>query len=288
MGTLQNSNAVKQDKPEKPYLSQVTFREDRWYLPDEPLLGFVEIPAGRFWMGSEDNDAYDDEKPRHELDLPTFYMARYPVTVAQFKVFVEQSGYEYYPDCLKGLPSHPVVWETWYEAMKYCRWLDEKLHDEECVPEPLRTVLKGNPSLHATLPTEAEWEKAARGTDGRKYPWGEEFDSQKANTGEAEIGGTNAVGCFTDGASPYGLLDMSGNVWEWTRSLLYFDYPYSKKLEEREDLDAERETARVVRGGAFSSVPRITRCTYRVRGIPFDRIDDFGFRVALSPFPYEL
>jgi formylglycine-generating enzyme required for sulfatase activity len=151
------------------------FRTDAWYLPNESLLGFVEIPAGPFLMGSnpkQDRDAQKDEQPQHAVNLPRYYIARYPVTVAQFRAFTEESGYQPEDeDSLRGLPNHPVVNMNWYEALKYCEWLTERLREWEGTPEPLATLLRRG-SWRVTLPSEAEWEKAARGTDGRIYPRG--------------------------------------------------------------------------------------------------------------------
>ncbi len=157
-------------------LGDPRFRPDPsgWFLPDEPLLGFVEIPAGEFLMGSDkekDSQAWDNELKQHKLTLPRYYIARYPVTVAQFQSFVNESGYKpEHPECLNGLPNHPVVNVTWYEALKYCDWLTEQLRAWEGTPEPLASLLKKQ-GWRLTLPSEAEWEKAARGADGRIYPW---------------------------------------------------------------------------------------------------------------------
>ena len=125
-------------------LGDPRFRPDAWFLPDEPLLGFVEIPAGPFTMGSDpDQDpeyARKEELPQHQLDLPGFYMARYPVTVAQFQRFCDVSGYQPEdPDSLRDPANRPVRWVTWYEALKYCDWLTETLRDWEKTPEPLAT-----------------------------------------------------------------------------------------------------------------------------------------------------
>ncbi len=278
--------------PERRYVSdRPVFREDTWYLPDDDLLGFVEIPAGRFWMGSDDDDedAFKNEKPKHTIELPTFYLARYPVTVAQYRAFVDDEHYLLKDkDALKGIPNHPVVRVTWHDALAYCRWLDGKLRRRKDIPRELKILLEENPSLKITLPSEAEWEKAARGTDGRRYPWGELFDSEKANTSETNIGTTSTVGAFPGGASPYGILDMSGNVWEWTRSLWgknplkpTYVYPYSKRMLERENLDTAKYMLRVKRGGSFNYGPGYTRCAYRSW---YDRIGGGGFRVAVSPF----
>ncbi len=164
-------------------LGDPRFRADAWYLPDEPLLGFVEIPAGAFWMGSTQRDrmANDDEKPRHRVTLPRYYIARYPVTVAQFRAFDEASGRK--PNAvlsLDGLPTHPVTDVSWYEALAYCDWLTGRLRTWEHTPEPLASLLRQE-DWCVTLPSEAEWEKAARGKDGRVYPWGNDPDPDRVN-----------------------------------------------------------------------------------------------------------
>jgi formylglycine-generating enzyme required for sulfatase activity len=264
-------------------LGDPRFREDAWYLPDELLLGFVKIPEGPFVMGDGSN--------QHELTLPAYYIARYPVTVAQFRTFVEASGYE--PDTersLQGVDNHPVVNVTWYDALAYCDWLTQRLRGWEGTPEPLVTLLRRDGWV-ITLPSEAEWEKAARGTDGRRYPWGTESDPDRANYDDTGIGTTSAVGCFPGGASPYVVEDLSGNVWEWTRSLwdkdLFepeFGYPYDSE-DGREDLEAGDDVRRVVRGGAFGDTEGLVRCAYRnLRRYPDFRYYDRGFRVVVSPF----
>jgi formylglycine-generating enzyme required for sulfatase activity len=272
-------------------LGDPRFPAEAWYLPNEPLLGFVEIPAGPFRMGSDgrhDPDAFDEEKPQHEVRLPRYFMARYPVTVAQFQAFVEDSGQQPEDDeeSLQGLPHHPVVEVTWYRALDYCAWLTERLRQWPGTPEPLATLLRDE-GWQVMLPSEAEWEKAARGHDGRLYPWGREPDPSRANYDETGIDATNPVGCFPAGASPYGVEDMSGNVWEWTRSLWGDDwdkpayrYPY-KPNDGREHLDAADNTHRVVRGGAFNNNHRNVRCAYRNRNNPNNRNNNIGFRVAV-------
>jgi formylglycine-generating enzyme required for sulfatase activity len=268
------------------------FRNNPWCLPDEDLLGFVKIPAGPFLMGSDpkrDKDAEKDEQPQHTVELPTYYMARYPVTVAQFRRFVEQSGYQ--PtgeDRLRGLDTHPVVNVTWYDAMEYCQWLTKELRASPRTPPDLAQLLAAGGCV--TLPSEAEWEKAARGTDERIYPWEGEFDPNKANTRETGINGTSAVGCFPQGASPYEVLDMVGNVWEWTRSLWgedwqkpTFGYPYNPTDARREDLSAPNNVLRVLRGCAFWFDQRRARCAFRCGNVPHLRYDFRGFRVVVLP-----
>lgn len=274
-------------------LSDSRFRSDAWFLPDEPLLGFVEIPAGEFLMGSDkkkDKDAYDDEYPQHKVTLPAFYIARYPVTVTQFQAFVEDSKHQPNdPRCLSGLPNHPVVYVTWHEAMAYCDWLTEKLRTWPQTPQPLATLLQKQKG-RIILPSEAEWEKAARGPsassgDGRIYPWGDKPDSNAANYDDTGIGATSPVGCFPAGVSPYGCWDMSGNVWEWTRSVSG-NYPYpdnESERKKRERLDAPDNNARVVRGGAFYFNRGGVRCAYRDGDLPNFWDYYIGFRVAALP-----
>jgi len=257
-------------------------------LPDEPLLGFVEIPAGSFVIGSDkksDPQAYDGETPQHTLTLPGYYISHYPVTVAQFRAFVEQSGHKAEnEESLKGPLNQPVVWITWYEALKYCEWLTKQLRDWKGTPEPLASLLREN-GWQVALPSEAEWEKAARGTEGLIYPWGDEFSDDHANTSEMRIGRPSAVGSFPQGRSPYGCEDMAGNVWEWMRSL-YGAYPYphdQKGRVARENLDAPDRKARVLRGGSFLGDRWLTRCACRARLAPDLCRDDGGFRIVVRP-----
>jgi len=295
-------------------LGDPRFRPELWHLPEEPLLGFVPIPAGPFIMGSKpgDEDSFEDEQPQHEVSLPLYYLARYPVTAVQFRLFVQDSGYQ--PgdkDSLEGIANHPVVDVTWHDALAYCRWLGEKLSAvsqqrsaQSGLSEGERDFWAGlaEGRLQVCLPSEAEWEKAARGPlpsppppspwkgEGpgmRVYPWGDEFDPDKANTSETGLGATSAVGCFPAGASPYGLLDMSGDVWEWTLSRWGrninkpdFTYPYDPK-DGREDPGSP--DLRVVRGGSFDLNHGFARCACRGGDGPGGRGGDLGFRVVVSP-----
>ncbi len=265
-------------------LGDPRFDAEHWHLPKEPLLGFVHIPAGEFLMGTQEKDIkgliekfrgeedwYKDEIPQHKLQLPDYYMARYPVTVAQFKNFAEDSGYTpQNENSLRGIANHPVVYVTWYDALAYCKWLNEKLREvapgrkaeSETEEKFWRGIESGN--LAVTLPNEAEWEKAARGMDGIVFPWGNEFDQEKVNNNMI-VGSTSAVGCFPAGHSPYGLLDMSGNVWEWIRSE-FKEYPFDPKA--KLDKIEERNIHRVVRGGAFYDVEWHVRCAYSAQAQP--------------------
>ena len=260
-------------------------------------------------------DGEDDSL--HRSTLPTYYIARYPVTHAQYAAFVRETGhnppeadidserpYEWREgNCPAQRANQPVVLVTWHDALSYCRWLAEKLRAWERTPEPLATLLREE-GWAITLPSEAEWEKAARGgmqipssksqtprskspnwvenpEPGRIFPWGSEPDPDRANYGDTGIGTTSAVGCFPGGASPYGVEDLSGNVWEWTRSLCA-DCPYDPE-DGREDLEAGRRVRRVLRGGAFSNLERGVRCAYRGWRDPSNRYDLIGFRLVASP-----
>jgi formylglycine-generating enzyme required for sulfatase activity len=272
-------------------LGDPRFDPDRWFLPREPLLGFVEIPAGPFRMGSAegDPDSFGDEHPQHEVVLPAFYMARYPVTVQQLSAFVVDSSEELVDRwALEGFSNHPVVQVTWHEALAYCRWLGKKLKAEAAErlasgAEP-RDFWEGMASgrLAVSLPSEAEWEKAARGTDCRIYPWGDDFDPDRANVSESGVGAVSAAGCFPGGASPFGCQEMSGSVWEWTRNV-FKAYPYLS-TDGREDLEASSQPFYVVRGGSWVNDSGVARCACRAGGAPGSRSDRFGFRVVVLPF----
>lgn len=270
-------------------LGDPRFRRDAWSLPAEPLLGFVEIPAGEFLMGSDpDRDlaARPEEQPQHPVQLPRYFIGRYPVTVAQFGAFVAESGYQpTNPGCLRGSPNHPVVRVRFDDALTFCDCLGTALRDWDESPEPLAGLLRGG-GYRITLPSEAEWERAARGTDGRLYPWGNNPPEPRyANYRETGIGDTSPVGSFPEGASPWGCLDMAGNVWEWTRSgwgesweKPDFRYPYASG-DGREDLAA----AHVFCGGAFAHDEPPLRCAFRIGLNVHIGISFLGFRVVVSP-----
>ena len=259
------------------------FRTDAWYLPDEELLGFVEIPAGPFLMGSDpvqdplafDNEWWPGTRSRATLDLPTFYVGRYEVTVAQFAAFVEEAGYGADDEAFQGPPDHPVAAVTWTDALAYARWLDRTLREWPQTPPELGQLLRDG--WRISLPTEAEWEKAARGSDGRIYPWGSEPRRDRANY---QGRSTAPVGAFECPECPFGLHDMSGNVWELTRSP-YQAYPYDES-DDREGLDAD--ALWVMRGGAFNDTERNIRTTIRGGADPGVRRPFIGFRLAISPF----
>ncbi len=222
-------------------------------------LGLVEVPAGEVVMGSPEGEGAADERPQHTLFLPRFFIGRYPVTVAELRAFAEEASCRLADaKALAGPPDHPATWVTWRDALAYAQW-------------------------HGlTLPSEAEWERAARGSDGRKYPWGDVWQPSLANAAKAR--GTTPVGRFSPaGDSPFGCADMAGNVWEWTRSL-HRPYPYDP-TDGRESPSGEGE--RVLRGGSCFSNPWSFRCACRW-GFPNYRYFNVGFRVMLSPFSSDL
>lgn len=228
----------------------------------------VLIPAGEFLMGSDpsvdrdaqDRDAQDNEQPQHALYLPDYHLAKTPVTNAQYAAFVQATFRQPTPG---GEEDHPVVNVSWHDAIAYCKWL------AEVTGKPYR------------LPSEAKWEKGARGTDGRIYPWGNRWDARKCNTREGGRDDTTPVGAYPQGASPYGLLDMAGNVWEWCQDWFSEDY-YQRSPSENPPGPGEG-ILRVLRGGSWRNDQHGARCACRGRDGPGYRSNYIGFRVAASP-----
>jgi len=231
----------------------------------------VFIPSGTFIMGSNNGDpAY---QPEHQIEVADFYLDRWPVTHAEYKKFIDAAGYhvpnyevswcdtkEYnwdperrlYPE---GKADHPVVLVTWEDAMAYAAWAGKR------------------------LPTEAEWESAARGVKGHRYPWGNEFVAGRCNCKEAGLGQTSSVGYFSpDGDTPEGLVDMVGNVWEWTNSL-HRPYPYNP-----DDGRESRQAAgfRMLRWASWRNDANVAHCMARLDG-DFQFFNNVGFRCAASP-----
>lgn len=249
-----------------------------WKMPyGEPE--WVTIPAGEFWMG-DDKSQRDNERPQHKLYLPEYKIARVPVTNAQFALYVQdtkESPPEHWRggDVPPGLKNHPVVNVSWNDALMYCKWLGKKIQKL------------------VTLPSEAEWEKAARGSnDKRNYPWGDDWRELHCNSDELGLNHTIPVGLFLNGASPYGVLDMSGNIWEWTRSILgkwdkkkggvvdNTKYPYIAD-DGREDLSKPGEFLRTVRGGSYGYGNKDVRCASRNWDNPGYWLKGYGFRVVI-------
>jgi formylglycine-generating enzyme required for sulfatase activity len=237
----------------------------------------ILISAGEFLMGSDpQHDKYtqDYEHPQHRLYLPAYYLAKTPVTNAQYKEFVQATGHQV-PDGWtnrappRGEEDHPVVNVSRDDTIEYCQWLTEVT------------------GRNYGLPSEAEWEKAARGTDGRIYPWGDQWDATRCNTWKRGTERTTSVHAYPQGTNPYGAEDMAGNVWEWTRSL-WGEYPYPTEQREqtwRENLKAPRTTARVLRGGGFHLNQWHVRCAGRLGYLPDGSGSDVGFRVVVRPAP---
>ena len=208
-------------------------------LRSNPPSDMILIPAGDFLMGDQ----------KQSVHLDAFYIDKAPVTNAQYAKFVQATGHPpppnwedrggtYPPD----RANHPVVFVNWFDAQDYAAWAGK------------------------WLLTEAQWEKAARGTDGRVYPWGDWFDKVMCNASEAGIGGTTPVGKYSPfGDSPYKVCDMAGNVWEWTAT----DW-------------APGSSSKVQRGGSFANRGSYARCAYRYLGLPEPRNPNVGFRCRMS------
>jgi formylglycine-generating enzyme required for sulfatase activity/energy-coupling factor transporter ATP-binding protein EcfA2 len=289
-------------------------------------MQFCWIPEGAFLMGSDDKDklASSDEKPQHECAISYgYWLARFPVTVAQFRYYLEQTKTQ--PgdlDCLKRPANHPVVRVSWHEALAFCQWLTGRWQSQGWLPD----------GWAVSLPSEAEWEKAARGgleipgqpliqslssivgrqplaaatspwlcrhgdadlpllllqandQPARIYPWGgSEADTEKMNFYQTGILRISAVGSSPGGATPYGNEEMSGNAWEWTRSV-NGKYPYPQTANQRREREESKaDGSRVLRGGAFRSNQNFVRCAYRYHADPVYRYDLNGFRIVVSPF----
>ena len=263
-----------------------------------PTDGMVQVyvPAGEFRMGSE--AGYDDEKPVHTVYLDAYWIDQTEVTNAQFTQFVAATGYKTTAEqegwgwaynataaewqqvsgaywqrpqgpgsSLNGLANHPVVQVSWLDAAAYCTWAGRR------------------------LPTEAEWEKAARGTDARAYPWGNQFDGSRLNFCDRNCpfdwrdSGvddgyefTAPVGSYPTGASPYGALDMAGNVWEWVAD--WYDSSYYQNSPARNPQGPATGEYRALRGGSWLYFDDFVRAANRYYYPPADRSSDFGFRCA--------
>ena len=270
-------------------LGDPRFRADGWFLPADPLLGFIELSGGTFIMGSDpqqDTEASDNETPQYAVTLPTFYMARYPVTVGQFRAYIEATGKQPRWADLVGPDNHPVNNVTWFEATRYCQWLTQTLRTWDKTPPALAARLAQGWQI--MLPSEAEWERAARGSKSRLYPWGNDpVDPNRANYDETGIETTSAVGCFPAGATPEGIEELSGNAWEWTRSR-YVAYPYpgdEQGRSERERVTAEgiESTDRFVqRGGSHYSNVSSLRAPRRVDFLAGSIGDNNGLRLVVG------
>jgi len=265
------------------------------YLPFDYEPQVVKIPAGQFLMGTTKEQAVqaikegthkdwvEREQPQHIVELSEYSIGKYPITNREYQAFVRDSKYtpprgwdgDQFPSEKGG---HPVVNVSWKDAIAYCQWLSDKSGKQY------------------RLPTEAEWEKAARWRshlppgegkgEGESliYPWGNEFDPQKANTLEINIGNTSEVGQFSlQGDSPYGCADMIGNVWEWCIDWLD-ENEYKKRSGKsiKDPQGSQTGDARVLRGGSFYDFHGVARCAVRGRNFPDYVGINFGFRVCIS------
>ena len=278
-----------------------------WTLP-YGMPEWVEVPAGEFWMGTREEDVerlaggdkdlrdwFKREVPQHSVHLPAFYISRVPITNAQYHLFVEAAGHKPPEGWEEGRPprgkeSHPVVSVSWHDALAYCRWLEEQL---QVSGSELRVWRDGQLETWNMQPETLVRPPAQRGGVGkggagrprseRAYPWGDAFDAARCNSGELGLGDTTPVGIFPGGASPYGVLDMAGNVWEWTCSV-YQGYPYDP-ADGRENLEAATTMPGWCVAGRSTRSERHVRCAFRYRFGP-DRWDrTVGFRVVLGPGP---
>jgi formylglycine-generating enzyme required for sulfatase activity len=253
-----------------------------------PAIDWIPIDAGPFIMGShkqQDRYAVDNEMPQFVCTLirHPYWISCYPVTVEQYQAFIDAGGYTQprfwtaagwawrseqqisAPNGYFGAfntPNHPQVGVSWYEAVAFCTWLSEQLG---------RTI---------RLPTEAEWERAARHTDGRIYPWGNEFDVRRCNMNDTGIGMTSAVGIFPGGDASSGAADMAGNVWEWCSTKWQANYVgYEYKANDK----LAGSDRRVLRGGAFYNSPNLLRCASRnFYASPSNRYSSIGFRLVCA------
>jgi formylglycine-generating enzyme required for sulfatase activity len=251
-----------------------------WQGPcGEPV--WITVRAGEFWMGRDaaEEESYGaiedrDASPMHRVFIEEFQIARGPVTNAQYALFISATGEDPPRHWNRGIfnakrANDPVTYVSWHAARRYCEWLSSVT----------RSGIR--------LPTEPQWEKAARGClDSRQFPWGNIFDRKRANTKEAGLGAVSPVGAYPLGASPYGCLDMCGNVYEFTASLWGHDqqeaqyrYPYDSR-DGREDLSQPDVVCRAVRGGSFALGKRYARCTSRFGISPKRGFFDIGFRVV--------
>ncbi|MFQ5933000.1 MAG: formylglycine-generating enzyme family protein [Nitrospiraceae bacterium] len=228
---------------------------------DAPM---VLIPAAEFVMGSPDGEGEKDEHPQHRVRIAAFYMDKYEVTVARYHQFLEATGHvrpDYWPrEELKKYHERPVIGVDWNGARAYCEWAEKR------------------------LPTEAEWEYAARGKDGRRYPWGNTAPTPElANYGKVWTHNfykdrLAPVGSHEGGKSPFGLHDMAGNVWEWVAD--WYDAKYYARSPEDNPPGPSSGSVKVLRGGSWSFVAAYMRAAGRLRFPPRHRDADIGLRCA--------
>lgn len=232
---------------------------------DTKVLDFewVKIPAGEFTMGTESSEGEADERPKHTVYLDEYEISKYEVTFEQYDKFCDDTDRERPEDNGWQRGNNPVIDVTWADAKDFCDWLTRK-----------------STCYRFALPTEAQWEKAARGTDKRKYPWGNESPEGRANYDNPN-GRIVEVGRYPDGVSPYGVHDMAGNVWEWCSD--WYDGRYYEYSDPNNPHGPSETPTRVMRGGGYSSNVSDIRTTERNNHNPtsFKR-NYLGFRICRS------
>lgn len=222
----------------------------------------IVVPEGKFIMGVDGEGA---ESPKREVYINQFEISKYPITNIEYSLFLSNNNGHMYPeDWIEGkIPhgkeNHPVTGVSWFDAVAYATWLSKITGD------------------NYRLPTEAEWEKAARSSDMRKYPWGNEENKYKCNNFELNIKSTSPVGIFTDGKSHYGISDMAGNVWEWCED--WYESSIYKKGDNYNPKGPIDGVSRVIRGGSWMNILVVARCTYRHTELPNTRNNLSGFRL---------
>lgn len=253
---------------------------------------FSHVPAGEFIMGS---NTIGTAQPQHVINIPyDYWIARFPTTRQQYNPATDNLKFA-------GKENHPAIGISWYSAVDFCKELTQSINNYRysVINDDNMQSLFIKKVLEIRLPTEAEWEKAARGTDGRQYPWGNKFDKNLCNTEESYFGETTPVGSFSPkGDSPYGCADMSGNVCEWTHSIGEYGYksifyPYNPKdgrergVEESDLMGdngmAIRNAERVQRGGSFHDGSERVQCAFRIWLNPYRAYKTDGFRVVIAP-----
>jgi formylglycine-generating enzyme required for sulfatase activity len=258
-------------------------------------IDFIGIPKGESIIGSyNDRYAYDNEFPQQRIQFDySFAIAKYPLTNQQFSIYIQNAGVKTkaeiaggmigssrnskanwrMPDGFSGIEGkedHPVVQVNWLEAQDFCCWLNDRCGRELPAGFTFR------------LPTEVEWERAARSEDGRVYPWGNDFVNENCNTNYL----TAAVNSHSPaGDSPRGVADMAGNVWEWTNTIFsyQFKYPYDPR-DGREEFTTDG--SRVIRGGGYQmnvNMERTCRCACRSTGLQVEGENNIGVHIAIAP-----
>ena len=225
----------------------------------ESIVNMNIVSAGHFWMGSSLEEGKNEtEKPRHRLFLATYYIDKYPVTNKAYGAFIKETGYPEPPlwsNPQFSHPSQPVVGVTWFDALEYSKWANKR------------------------LPTEAEWEKAAKGQENFIYPWGNEFSNGMANI-DSIMDRTSPVDQFDGGISPYGCLDMIGNVWEWCTD--WFDDRYYAMSPTENPTGPQVGTKKVLRGGGWDTIYLNARNAFRFFAEPSTSSTNIGFRCVVD------